>query len=218
MNRLYAFQSVKASSEQQNHKQKECLPFRIKVFRRKLVQLLKITQIVAFSRDREAAVFWFHEWRFKPSVLVQTERKKTQIISLQHKQNIEKNQTGRRRRRVRAALGGTQKEAELKGGHMVYLQILETTNHLHSKRQKKQTKKTSRCLTSSCSSPKGLFYIFKIHFKASDYQQYNADRSVKHIAQPDFIFFIINSANSFRFSRNVLEPQSDKSLYSEPPK
>lgn len=68
-----------------------------------------------------------------------------------------------------------------------------------------KTTSPSRCFANSCSSPKGLFYIFKIHLKSLllDYQQYNADRRhwMQHIAQPDFIFFLIlNSAKGCFFS------------------
>lgn len=103
-------------------KQNEGLPFRIKVFR----VFFPVFHLRPQFED---------EWRLKPSVLVQTENKKTKQKSLQHRQNTEKNQTGRRRRSLCAAVGGTQKKAELQGGHMIYLQILETTNHLHPKRQ-----------------------------------------------------------------------------------
>lgn len=67
-----------------------------------------------------------------------------------------------------------------------------------------KTTSPSRCFANSCSSPKGLFYIFKIHLKSLllDYQQYNADRRhwMQHIAQPDFIFFLLlNSAKGIYF-------------------
>lgn len=84
-----------------------------------------------------------------------------------------------------------------------------------------KTTSPSRRFANSCSSPKGLFYIFKIHLKSLlllDYQQYNADRCywTQHIAQLDFhsdFFLILNSAKGiffFLFKTGMFQSLSQK--------
>lgn len=73
---------------------------------------------------------------------------------------------------------------------VVYLQILKTTK-CQSSSVYCRTTSAAGCFANSCSSPKDLSYIFKIHFRSLlVYQQYRVDCRwwMQHIAQSDFIF------------------------------